>query len=345
MNNSQKSITWINTFKALCILAVFFVHSQLYYGYTLSSVNDFVHPWYVNAFFFVSGYLLFWKQLTSPRIVEDIAFYISGNGGGYKLLNNVIFRIIIPSVIFSTVEFFPSCIIQGRGIDIGFVFYKTIGGGTYWFTSALAVAELLLLMLFCTRKRNMWFYAAVCLTFGVAGLMIVHLDILKSGIWAWRQGLIALIFLAMGGLYWRNEKQIDKLMSWWFAIPLLVVYLAITIGMKNYTDPLISTLTIQPLGFVTSAMACLLLVLLCKKLPESKMMTFFGQNTLGFYFMSGALPIIMGMVANKLFAGSSVWIMLAIWLSCLALAYFAVALINRWLPWLWDLRVFRKQDK
>ena len=200
------------------------------------------------------------------------------------------------------------------------------------------------LMLFCTRKKNMWFYAAVCLALGVVGLMIVHLGILKSGIWAWRQGLIALIFLAMGGLFWRYEKQFDKLMHWWFAIPLLVVYLAMILGLKDYNDPLISTLTIQPLGFVTSAIACLLLVMLCKKIPEMKLLTFIGQNSLGFYFMSGALPIIFVMVANKMIAICHAWIMLSIWGICLTLAYFAVILINRWLPWLWDLRVIGKQD-
>lgn len=163
MNNVNKSIIWINSYKALCIIAVFFVHCQLYYGLRFGQVNDFVHPWYVNAFFFVSGYLLLWKQLSEPRILEDKKAYVKPSGGGQILLNNVIFRIVIPSVIFSAIEFFPSCIIQGRGIDIGFALYKTIGGGTYWFTSALVVAEIILLMLFCTRKKNMWLYAAACL--------------------------------------------------------------------------------------------------------------------------------------------------------------------------------------
>ena len=233
----------------------------------------------------------------------------------------MIFRIVIPSVIFSAIEFFPSCIIQGRGIDIGFALYKTIGGGTYWFTSALVVAELILLILFCTRKKSVWFYAAACLVIGVAGLMIVHLGILKSGIWAWRQGLIALIFLAMGGLY-----------------PLLVAYLAMVIGLKDYTDPLISTLTIQPLGFVTSAIACLLLVWLCKKQPEAKTVTFIGQNSLGFYFLSGALPITFVMIVNKFLVSGSTFMMLAIWIVCVIIAYVAVLIINRWLPWLWNLR-------
>lgn len=348
--DNGKSVVWINTYKALCIIGVFYVHCQINYGYWVESTNLFVHTFYVNAFFCVSGYLLFWKQLSSPKIDEDKALFVSRNGGGKALLNNVLFRIVIPSILFSVMEFFPSCIIQDRGIDIEFALYKTIGGGTYWFTSALVVAELILLMLFCTRKRNIWFYATVCLASGVAGLMIVQLDILKSGIWAWRQGLIALIFLAMGGLYWRYEKQVDKLMCWWIVLPLLMVYVAMIVGLKDYTDPLISTLTIQPLGVVTSAIACLLLVWLCKKMPEAKPMTFVGQNSLGFYFMSGALPISLSLVAKK---ALSIWplavgdclVLLVLWITCLLVAYLVVLLINRRLPWLWNLRVLRKQDK
>lgn len=33
--------------------------------------------------------------------------------------------------------------------------------------------------------------------------------------------------------------------------------------------------------------------------------------------------------------------MLTIWVVCMAVAYLAVKFINRWLPWLWDLRVIR----
>ena len=127
----------------------------------------------------MSGYLLFWKQLSEPRILEDKKRYIRQNGGGQTLLSNVIFRIVIPSIVFSAIEFFPSCIIQGRGINLGFALFKTIGGGTYWFASALVVAELVLLILLCTRNKNIWFYATVCLALAVAGVMIVHLDILK----------------------------------------------------------------------------------------------------------------------------------------------------------------------
>ena len=269
-------------------------------------------------------------------------------GGGKILILNVLYRIMMPSILFSTIEFFPSCIIQGRGIDIGFALYKTIGGGTYWFTSALVVAELILLLLFWTRKRNIWFYATSCAVFGLVGLLIVNYDIIHKSIWAWRQGLIALVFLAIGGLYWKYEKKIDILMRWWFAILLLVVYVAMIIGLKDYADPLISTLTIQPLGFVTSAIACLLLVWLCKEISEIKLLTFIGRYSLGFYFMSGALPITFSMVAHKAIGHWTLavgdWIvLLLLWIICIALAYATVTLINRRLSWLWDLRVLRKR--
>lgn len=73
-------INWIDATKAISIMAVFFVHSQLYYGCWLDKVNDFIHPFYVNSFFFVSGYLLFRKQLSSPIIEEGVLQYVIGEG-------------------------------------------------------------------------------------------------------------------------------------------------------------------------------------------------------------------------------------------------------------------------
>lgn len=81
MTKSKKNIHWINSVRAIAIIAVFFVHTQLYYGCMLD-INLLVYPWYVNAFFFVSGYLLFWKQLSEPRILEDKRHYVCQNGGG-----------------------------------------------------------------------------------------------------------------------------------------------------------------------------------------------------------------------------------------------------------------------
>lgn len=339
--NNRKSINWINALKAVCIVFVFLRHSENYYGVHLGWLDELFLPFYVNAFFFVSGYLLFWKQLSEPRILENVGQYIRG-GGGNILFLNVFNRIIIPSVIFSIAEFVPSCLIQRREIDVGYFLIKTIGGGTYWFTSALVVAELAILAMLLTRKRNIWFYVAISFALGFTCLVTIHLDIMRNGVWAWKQGLIALIFIAFGGLYWRYEKLIDNLMKWWFVLPLFVAYVTMVLLLKDYSDPLISTLNIKPLGFVTSAIASLLLVWLCKKLPVAHTLTFIGQNSIGFYFMSGALPITCSIAAHKMIPENHAWLLFVIWMLCLLIAYAAVAFINRYLPWLWDLRRIRK---
>jgi fucose 4-O-acetylase-like acetyltransferase len=150
---SRKNINWINAAKAFCVIFVFLRHSENYYGLHLGWFDGLFLTFYVNAFFFVSGYLLFWKQLSVPTIDEPRNVYVLS--GGKKLFLNIIYRIVIPSILFSTIEFLPSCLLQGRSIVVGYALYKTIGGGTYWFTSALVVAQLILLMLYYSRKRHL----------------------------------------------------------------------------------------------------------------------------------------------------------------------------------------------
>ena len=76
----KKDLNWVNVAKALCMIAVLFVHSENYYGMRLEVVNPFICGFYVNAFFMISGYLLFKKQLTAPAIESDCAQYAIGGG-------------------------------------------------------------------------------------------------------------------------------------------------------------------------------------------------------------------------------------------------------------------------
>ena len=135
---NKKGINWINAVKALSIIAVFYVHCTNYYGYKIGRINDFIHPFYVNAFFFVSGYLLFRKQLSTPVIDENYVKYIKGSGRKYLL--NIFYRIIVPSTLFAIVGYAPKNLLRGSGLDFSDFLWETVGGRTYWFTSALAVA-------------------------------------------------------------------------------------------------------------------------------------------------------------------------------------------------------------
>lgn len=217
MNDFRKNINWINAMKALCMLGVFFVHCELYYGMWLDYINDYIHPLYVNAFFFVSGYLLFRKQLSAPLIEDGTRKYLMG--GGKTLALNVLSNIAIPSILFAVIEFVPKNALRGGGLDLSAFLWGTIGGKTSCFTSALIVAELILLLLLLSRKKLIWLYAIIIVPLFFVGNYMVAENINLCGLshdpWQFRHGLLVLPFLAAGGLYWRYEEQIHRLMKWY----------------------------------------------------------------------------------------------------------------------------------
>ena len=71
--------------------------------------------------------------------------------------------------------------------------------------------------------------------------------------------------------------------------------------------------------------------------------TYLGQNTIGFYFMSGALPIVLSMVVHKVMPGSSALGLAIVFVGSMGISYVAVYIINRWMPWLLDLRTLKRK--
>lgn len=96
----------------------------------------------------------------------------------------------------------------------------------------------------------------------------------------------------------------------------------------------------------------MLLVSICKKAPNFKILTFIGQNSLGFYFLSGALPITLSTIVKKIINLSNVELtttinivlLLLIFITCIILAYFIVLIMNKYFPWLFDLRLLKNKN-
>lgn len=132
------------------MIGVYLLHAEAYYGFGDVQYGKVFMPFYVNAFFFVSGYLLFCKHLKNNKI----------NGGGYlESLQNIIYRLMIPSMIFSAIMFVPKMLFHGAEINISTFLVNIFGGISYWFTSALLVAQVALLTMIRIMKRNgIWSY-------------------------------------------------------------------------------------------------------------------------------------------------------------------------------------------
>lgn len=348
MTASKKDIYWINALKAICMIFVFFGHTECYYGLKIEPINWFKLTFNTNAFFFISGFLLFWKQLTPPRIDASFKGYV--NGGMKKTTLNIIFRIIIPSIIFAIIVFFPKCLLRGVDISMRDFLYDTVGGTTFWFTSALVIAELLLLLLLMTRWRNIWFYVPFCFLLSVVGWYMAtnNINIVEgtsSFPWHYKQALISMVYIVAGGLYWRYETIIRKILKKWVLIVLAIAFVIVVLLFHDKMQLITSMCQINFLGYIVTLWATILLIEFCRIIPEIKILSFIGQNTMGYYFLSGAIPNVMAILSLRLIPGMHYWVLMLLWVINLLIATFAIIILNRWLPWLFDIRLLKKSEK
>lgn len=344
--NQKKDIYWINAVKALCMIFVFWGHSELYYGYYIGIVDKFRLTFNVNAFFFISGYLLFWKQLSSPRIDADRKEFMKN--GAKKTIINVIFKIAIPSIIFSVIVFFPKFLMRGDNFTINELIYDTVGGTTFWFTSALVLAEFMLILLLSTRIRNIWFYAIICLVLTLVGnyLVINKIDLVNgtaSFPWHYKQALICMVYIALGGVYQKYESVIKKILNKYVISTLTIVFILSVIFYSNHFKYVTSLCEMNVLGVLITVLSTVLLIELCKAIPEIKVLSFIGQNTMGYYFLSGAVPATVAMIVLKFVPDLHWWMLIIIWIVNLIVATGFVMIMNKWFPWLFDLRLLKKK--
>lgn len=325
---------------------MYFVHSGLYYGLFTGHINKFIHPFYVNAFFIVSGYLFFLKYLSPKFSNQNKKSFLYG--GGNALINNVLYRLAIPTVLFSTMEFFPSHLLRGHEFTFSTFMYKTLGGCTYWFTSALVVVQIVMYLLLLTRKKTVWFYFLCSGMLFVLGRYWVENDIslflsYPSLPWQYKHGIYALIFFAFGGLYWRYESIIIKMMNKYVLFIMTIIYATALLLCPDEFCVLVSMLDVNIPGIFLGLLSTIILIEFCKFMPMSKLLNYLGNNTLGLYFMSGALPIVSSMVVNK-FLPTNFYGLMIVFVGSLTFALVAVYLINKFTPWLFDLRLLWKKQ-
>ena len=341
--SSKKNIHWINYVKAICIIAIYYIHAQGYFKYTVPGLANCLTPFSTMACFVVSGYLFFRKQIPLLEEKDPIKLRYERK----RFLMNLLFRLMIPSLLFSLIEFVPGSLLQGRGLSALAFIEKTICGGTYWFVWALVVAELLIFSLTLTGIKNIFYYLVCSVIFFCVGRWMISsgwviVPALEINPWYIEKGLQSCLFLAVGGLYWKYEEQVDRLLKWYVGLPALAVYIileytchdSIAIGMVSGVFNLA--------GVLVSIYSSLLIIWICKTIRKTNIATRLFENigiySIGFYFVCGAIPKLMVKVMPRLLPSGTLVYMLIGFVGSLALAYVAVMLMNRFLPFLFDLR-------
>ena len=95
----------------------------------------------------------------------------------------------------------------------------------------------------------------------------------------------------MGGVFYDTEKYIDRFLSRykWTLWLLCAVYITVTYVIRGSFQ--CSVLTgINLYGIILSLFSIVLLISICKKFKENRMIQYIGKHTIAFYFMSASIP-------------------------------------------------------
>lgn len=191
----RKEIGWINTLKAICMVLVYAYHTSVYCGYESLGFRIY-SPFFVTSFFFISGYLVY-------RKIQDSIVTKSNQGKSVISLNSVLYKIAIPTVLFSIINYFPKTILRGEGLHMEAFVKNTILGGSLWFTSALVVSEVLLFIILSANIKRFTYYFLITATLAVFGIFIAKSNLTIWGDfnipWFYKAGMIGTLYMTIGG--------------------------------------------------------------------------------------------------------------------------------------------------
>lgn len=325
--SSISRIVWVDYAKVICLFFVYLAHSSFYSGVNLNHYSIFYHTFYVDAFFILSGYLFFRTPIQAPKVVWSSVFY----------------RIILPSIIFSLIIFFPKLLIRSGVFSWKDLLYTTIGGRGFWFTSSLAVAQICLTVVSLFHFQSRYVYLILAIL-----LLLFSQFCLPTKFYPWffRTGLAAVVLLVSGGIYRRFEDNIDDFFRSWrlmFLLPLFALYIWFVYYCGN----------LQILGgngnFNMAGIYCVLfssyiLIRLCKFFKnEGKIIRFVGRNSILFYFFSGAFPNTISVVLMRSSLSDKSLLLGTTLILSILFAFITSMIIVRFFPYLLNLKNLRTQ--
>lgn len=155
----------------------------------------------------------------------------------------------------------------------------------------------------------------------------------------YKQGLICALYFAVGGLYMKYESSVNRLTPPAGVCVLALFYLFSVIFFYNDMECTTSMCMIDFQGAVVSFVGCILLARVCRLIPKSKVLDYIGNQSLGFYFLSGAIPLILS-IATIRFTGTANYVSLAVvFILSLALSWIIVKAILKYAPWAFNFKL------
>lgn len=325
--------------KAVCMLLVYINHSEIYFGLSCDWFGYLYRPIFVNSFFFLSGYLLLRKLWPERKDKFDIKEMVS-------LTYKNVYKLFIPTIIFSFVFYFPKKIIRGEIIDLQSLLCDTIGGGSIWFTAALFIAQILLFILLLSNSRIVCLLGALFL-WGLAAILFdYHFTIFGSETmpWYYKSGMQAVVLLIAGGVFAKYEATYCMHMQKykWMPASLLVCYIVLALSFHSEIRTALDWQVLNILGFAVSIIGILSLKEIVDHISSYRIINYIGHHSIGFYFFCGSIVNVIAIIGRRVLPYNYVSI-LVIAFSAYLVSLLLVWLINKYLPFLYDFRLIKSR--
>lgn len=330
-------LPWIDIVKVICIICVYIVHTENFTR-TNTILSILASPFYVNAFFFTNGYLLYKKYLHSNFASTNSLTTLKTR------ILNCVYKLAIPTIIFSAILYLPKKFFNNQSFDFQTFLIEIFGGVSFWFTSALFIAQITILILFMTKRKNILFYLIL------TGIIFITLQTfcdftsqpaINYFPWFWRTGLIYTFIMTIGGMYAKYE---DKINIWY----LIVLVCASIIGYYMiYTKEIVSCLGLSGrcdvIGFITSLSTTIIITKAAKCLKTNHLLTFVGKNSIIFYFLSGAIPALVSTIIMRINI-TGAYLLLTTFILSFICSYIFTYIIVKYFSFLIDIRLINKND-
>ena len=268
---------WIDLLRGICMMAILWDHTEIY----MSGRNIIPYSIYVTdalvVFFFLSGYLMF-----------------KANGFDIKhKIKSICLTLLLPYFLFTIGITITKTWVRGQQLVFPDLITHIITGQASWFIAALITAELLfsIVLHLCREKIG----AVAMVSFTLSGIPLVFHDKINMSFWQIQNALLAVFFLFLGYAYHRYESHF-KILSRPIYLLIGVLFMVI-IKLVVYTrsiDLFINPIVIShyPLFFLNVLVSLLVLTTLSKNIPTVPLIQWTGRNSIVYYFLSGAVPLI-----------------------------------------------------
>lgn len=161
--------------------------------------------------------------------------------------------------------------------------------------------------------------------------------------WFYKSGIVAVAFLVTGGVYSQYETRIDDRLNTISKLIITLILIVCYVCLYSYNSNRFKFSVIFGMdlgGFFISLLSIFALIYLCKYFRAASFVRYVSRHSIGCYFLSASIPYVSCFIVEKIVPVGSMGYLLEFAMSFTG-AILAVYLINKFLPWMFDLRLLR----